>query len=99
VCLLNGALFSAFHMNLLVLVPLTLLGAYLAWLTISARSVLPAILAHATMNGMSAAMVPLQQDAPALDTVPIAELALPGAMAGVVAATIFAVLHKTRRPV
>jgi membrane protease YdiL (CAAX protease family) len=99
VCLLNGALFSAFHMNLLVLVPLTLLGAYLAWLTISARSVLPAILAHATMNGMSAAMVPLQQDAPALDTVPIAELALPGAMAGVVAATILAVLHKTRRPV
>lgn len=99
VCLINGALFSAFHMNPLVLVPLTLLGAYLAWLTITTRSVTPAILAHATMNGMSAAMVPLQQDAPALDAVPLAELALPGVMAGVVAATIITALHRTMRPV
>ena len=47
---LNGILFSAMHMNPVAFVPLTLVGAYFAHLTLRANSIWPAVLGHAALN-------------------------------------------------
>ncbi len=96
-CAVNGLLFGAFHFNLLVLLPLAILGAYLAWLTLTARSYTPALLGHATMNGLSAAMIPHQIDAPPAHTLPLVEIIAPGAAAASIAAGLIFVLYRTAR--
>jgi membrane protease YdiL (CAAX protease family) len=96
-CLLNGLLFAAFHFSWLVLLPLTLLGAYLAWLTLRARSPLPAILGHATMNALSVTLLHGPPTAPAHTLSPL-DLALPLLTAGPVAIALLALLHHTARP-
>ncbi|MFB6263986.1 MAG: lysostaphin resistance A-like protein [Bradymonadaceae bacterium] len=56
--LLNGAMFGAFHLNPLSLVPLTVVGLFLAHLTIRSGSLWPAILAHAALNISNGVVMP-----------------------------------------
>ncbi len=55
----NGLLFGAFHMNPMSFVPLSIVGMFLAHITIYTRSLWPAILAHATLNLSNGVILPL----------------------------------------
>lgn len=56
--LMNGALFSAFHLNPVNFLPLLPVGVYLAHLTIRTESLVPAILAHAVLNAFNGVVLP-----------------------------------------
>lgn len=51
--LISGFLFGLYHLKLTQLIPLSLIGMLLAWLTIQSGSLYPAILAHFINNGGS----------------------------------------------
>lgn len=73
----NGLLFGALHMSPLSIVPLSLLGALLADLTLRTRSLLPAILVHASMNTFNGVILPaLVTQGDPVPTAPWYELAL-----------------------
>ena len=50
--LLSGLLFSAFHVNLSVLLPFTLVGALFAWGFEASGSLWTSIAAHFLVNGL-----------------------------------------------
>ncbi len=51
--LISGFLFGLYHLKLTQLIPLSLIGMLLAWLTLQSGSLYPAILAHFINNGGS----------------------------------------------
>lgn len=51
--LISGFLFGLYHLKLTQLIPLSLIGMLLAWLTVQSGSLYPAILAHFINNGGS----------------------------------------------
>jgi membrane protease YdiL (CAAX protease family) len=53
----SSALFAAVHLSLVSLVPIFLLGLALAWVYERSRSLLAPIVMHATVNGVSVALV------------------------------------------
>ncbi len=55
---LNGGLFALIHFNLPAALPLALLGAFLAHLTLRSRSLWPAILVHAGVNLCNGVLLP-----------------------------------------
>ncbi len=59
---LNGLLFAAFHMNVLTLAPLTVVGALFAQLTEWTRSLWPAVIAHAVFNVFNSLVLPELHD-------------------------------------
>lgn len=54
----NGFMFAAFHLNPISGPGLWILGAFLAHLTIRSGSLLPAVLAHASLNTTNALIIP-----------------------------------------
>ncbi|GEM_PF-6364008 len=54
----NGLLFGAFHVQPLNLVPLAVIGAFLAHVTIVSRSLWPAILGHTVLNVFNGVVMP-----------------------------------------
>ena len=56
---MNGLLFGAVHLNPMTFVPLSILGMYLAHLTLTSGSLWPAIVGHATVNGLNGVILPL----------------------------------------
>ncbi len=50
---LSGALFGAFHLNLAVLIPFSIVGALFAWANAQSGSTWTSVLAHAGFNGVS----------------------------------------------
>ncbi|MFU8802913.1 MAG: type II CAAX prenyl endopeptidase Rce1 family protein [Bradymonadaceae bacterium] len=56
--ILNGVLFSAMHVNPMFFVPLAIIGAYLAHLTLSTGSLWPAILGHFSINAVNGVVLP-----------------------------------------
>lgn len=48
--LVSGAVFAASHLSWYVFLPFTILGVLLAWITSQARSIWPAVIAHAAFN-------------------------------------------------
>ncbi len=72
--ILNGVLFSAMHVSPVSFAPLVIVGAFFAYLTIRTNSLLPAILAHSTLNIVNGIILPrlidpeaaLEQAAPTL---------------------------------
>lgn len=59
---LNGLLFALMHLNPLTVLPLFFVGAFLAHLTIVARSIWPAIIAHIALNTANGVILPRLQD-------------------------------------
>ncbi len=55
---LNGLLFGMIHFNEMSLVPLTIVGAFFAWLTWRSNSVWPAIASHAALNAVNGVILP-----------------------------------------
>jgi membrane protease YdiL (CAAX protease family) len=55
---LNGLLFGIIHFNEMSLVPLTIVGAFFAWLTWRSGSVWPAIASHAALNAVNGVILP-----------------------------------------
>ena len=53
---LSGALFGAFHVNIAVLIPFSLVGALFAWANEQSGSTWTSVLAHAGFNGVSFAV-------------------------------------------
>lgn len=68
----NGVLFSLIHMSLVAALPLAVLGAALAHVTIKSRSIWPAVLVHALVNFINGVilprMLPQTQDPQVLDS-------------------------------
>jgi membrane protease YdiL (CAAX protease family) len=54
----NGVLFSAFHVNPVSALGLALIGMFLAHITVLSASIIPAILAHAVVNTANAVVLP-----------------------------------------
>lgn len=54
----NGVLFSAFHLNPVSGLGLAILGAFFAHITIRSGSLIPAIIAHAVVNTTNAVVLP-----------------------------------------
>lgn len=54
----NGLLFGSFHLNPINLLPLSVVGAFLAHLVVLTGSLWPAIFAHAAMNGFNGVVLP-----------------------------------------
>jgi membrane protease YdiL (CAAX protease family) len=54
----NGVLFSAFHVNPVSAIGLAFIGMFLAHITVRSRSLIPAILAHAVVNTANAVVLP-----------------------------------------
>jgi membrane protease YdiL (CAAX protease family) len=54
----NGILFSAFHVNPVSALGLAILGAFFAHITIRSGSLIPAIVAHAVVNTTNAVVLP-----------------------------------------
>ena len=52
----SAVLFAVIHFSLLGLVPIFLLGLWLAWLYERTHSLLASIVLHATFNGISVAL-------------------------------------------
>lgn len=74
---LNGILFGAIHMSPLSIIPLSLLGAFLADITLRTRSLLPAILVHASMNTFNGVILPaLVNTSDPVPTAPLSTIAL-----------------------
>jgi len=48
---ITGLLFGAFHLRVTQLIPLSLIGVLLAWVTIQSGSLIPAIIMHLVHNG------------------------------------------------
>ena len=74
--LINGVLFSAFHVNPVAFVGLAIIGSYLAHLTIVSGSIIPAIVGHATVNTVNGVVLPelIPQAAGAEVPVPMSSL-------------------------
>jgi membrane protease YdiL (CAAX protease family)/NAD-dependent dihydropyrimidine dehydrogenase PreA subunit len=53
--LVSGALFAAYHVNLWLFVPMLALGTALGWLTVSRRSLWPALALHVIYNSLAVA--------------------------------------------
>ena len=84
-CALNGLAFGAVHMSWLSMLPLTLFGTYLAHLTLRARSIWPAVFAHAAFNTFNALVFPMFVE-PSAEVSPAAEAAVAAAVTGAIAA-------------
>lgn len=85
----NGILFSAFHLNPVSALGLALLGAFFAHITIRSGSLIPAIVAHAVVNTTNAVVLPelMPEAAEADSPVAIPELLL--LIAGLAALSAF----------
>lgn len=55
---LNGVLFGLIHFNEMSLLPLSIVGAFFAWLTWRTKSVWPAIASHAALNAVNGVILP-----------------------------------------
>jgi uncharacterized protein len=78
--IVNGIGFSLFHLNIVSFVGLVLIGIFLAHITIRSGSIVPAIVAHASINTANAVVLPaLVPEAADLD----APLELGGILAAV----------------
>ncbi len=90
-CAINGVAFGAIHFNLLSLLPLSLFGAFLAHLTLRARSVWPAVLAHAAFNTFNALIFPRLVE-PSGEVAPLGEAALAAGVTTAIAAACWALM-------
>lgn len=55
---INGLLFGVIHFSAIAFLPLTILGAFLAYITVRSRSIWPAILVHAIVNLCNGVILP-----------------------------------------
>lgn len=78
--LINGIIFSAFHLNPISALGLIFIGSFLAHITIQSGSLLPAIIAHASVNTTNALIIPaFKPESVEVETqTPLSELALFG---------------------
>lgn len=53
----SGLLFGAFHLRITQLIPLSMIGMVLAWVTVQSGSILPAMIMHLIHNGATVAAV------------------------------------------
>ena len=91
---LSGLLFAIMHLDPVRFSALVLLGAFFAWLTWRAGSIWPAVLAHATNNGLGLALASAGAAATSLQGLPrnrdaavgaLVTLAVGGALLGLLA--------------
>lgn len=96
----NGLLFGLVHFNEMSLVPLSVVGAFFAWLTYRTGSVIPAILAHASLNGVNGVVLPRLVDPELLTTAPALSDLLTGLgiVSGLAAVGVFALNHMLPKP-
>lgn len=55
---LNGLLFGVIHFSAIAFLPLTIMGSFLAYITVRSRSIWPAILVHAIVNLCNGVILP-----------------------------------------
>lgn len=99
--IINGVMFSAFHLNPLSAVGLALLGIFLAHITVRSGSLIPAIVAHAAVNTANAVVLPaLSPESANPDvTPPLAELlATTGVLLVTTALLWWWTVHLTQAP-
>jgi membrane protease YdiL (CAAX protease family) len=96
-CAINGLAFGAIHFNLLSILPLSLFGAFLAHLTLRARSIWPAILAHAAFNTFNALVFPRLVE-PGGEPGTLGEAALAAAVTCAIAAPCWVVAARLAAP-
>lgn len=98
--LLSGVVFGMYHLRLSQLLPLSVLGIYLAYLTWRTGSLLPAIFVHFLNNAFSVALGRYMEASPDYSASSLQELSVPASLA-VVALGFFAgvmyVLHRRGR--
>lgn len=75
--LLSGVLFGLYHLRPTQLLPLVLLGLYLAYLTWRTGSVWPAVLVHIVHNGLAVIMARYVHTHPSYDMEALEQMAMP----------------------
>ncbi len=99
--IVNGLMFSAFHVNPVSFVGLALVGMFLAHLTIRTGSIIPSILAHASLNTANAVVLPALYPEAAQTTqeaAPIGDLLVTGGALVLICAFLWwATVHLTKK--
>lgn len=75
--LLSGMLFGLYHLRLTQVLPLVVLGTYLAYLTWRTGSLWPAVLVHTVHNGLAVMMTRVAQSHPSYDMEALEQVAMP----------------------
>lgn len=95
--LLSGVLFGMYHLRLSQLLPLSVLGIYLAYLTWRTGSLLPAIVVHFLNNAVSVGVGRYMEASPSYSAASLQELSVPwylAMLALVFFAGVLYVLHR-----
>lgn len=99
--LLSGILFGVYHLRFSQVLPLVVLGVFLAYLTWRTGALWPAILGHILHNGLAVVMAHLAQQRPGLDVQRPESLPLPWyAVVGgfvIVGGVLYLLNHRVRR--
>lgn len=98
--LLSGILFGLYHLRLSQLLPLAVLGCFLAYLTWRTGSVLPAVLGHLLHNGLAVVVSHVAHQRPSVDINSLEQMPLPWwvvASGFVIVAGVLYVLHPLAR--
>ena len=90
---LNGILFGCIHFNEMSLIPLSLVGAFFAWITWRTESLWPAVACHATMNAVNGVILPRVVGFDASPQAPLSDLTVALAILGAVLVPAIVVLH------
>ncbi|MEZ4462063.1 MAG: CPBP family intramembrane glutamic endopeptidase [bacterium] len=90
---LNGVMFGAIHFNEMSLIPLSLVGAFFAWITWRTESLWPAIACHATMNAVNGVILPRIVGFDASPQSPLNDLLVALAVLGAILVPAMVVLH------
>lgn len=91
--LLSGIIFGAYHLRPSQLLPLAVLGVYLAYLTWRTGSLWPAILVHITHNGLAVLAARYAQSHPAYDLETLEQASMPWYAVGLGFAILGGVLY------
>jgi len=62
--LITGIIFGFYHLRLSQVIPLSVIGIFLGWITIKSRSLIPAMLAHFVNNAFSVILVRVMPESP-----------------------------------
>jgi membrane protease YdiL (CAAX protease family) len=98
--LLSGVLFGVYHLRLSQVLPLVLLGCYLAYLTWRTGSLWPAVLVHMAHNALAVGAARAARTHPAYDLQELEQVAIPWyALLGglVIVGAVLYVLHPLAR--
>jgi membrane protease YdiL (CAAX protease family) len=94
--IITAALFGLFHMDVYRLIPTTLLGILLGFITLESGSILPAMVAHFCNNAMLVTLASLRLDRQ-METLSHRTLTLIVSASIVLTAAGFALVRGTRR--